>query len=690
MENVININNPYNYDSINLEECKLVVTSNDTKIIDILSELKFNAIGYTGDEKQFYYDQLEEKILVVISKDEKYINCIKKRVFNNLKGFKVLNIDIDETISKEELEKFIYKTEDLKSDFEYHQDELGIFKYINPKKADEIKYDKNNYPIKPKLYITNFQITKVNTIKYTDKDMADGMEMHITNSEGKEFVKIGSVNALTDTKSFRNFLGSIDLVFKGKGNDLSGIQEMLYKYYMGDVLTLYKGNAMTDNSLITSNGAISLIGIDESIKANTEKEIIFNEIDTITSKEAEETLKHILGLYPEKYMYSILGSTIHGMATKLAEANNVRNTMLFILGQAGSGKSTILEKIISPLLGYTENNEAIKISSTTGFPLRVALGNNNYPVLLDEYKPSFMGNKKSMEFSNYMRAVYDRGVSSRGRKDMTSSDIRLTAPVIMAGEEDFYNEEKAMKDRFMTVYIGSSDRKPNGSEHIEWILNNQKIISKLGKSILYKILCLNEKYYKELYKVFSVIGKDLKFKDRVLDTYVKSCIGMDILNGVLEDLEIDKLNFIDEIADNVREMTGMDEDSECTEFEGAAIKMLRNFNKVIYDLKDRNGYYDNNWCDTNYLNAFLKVENDNVYINIDSMIDALHKRNKDLGITDTVLTSKDFKTQIKKAGIGTSKNKDGKQIQKNVGNTNKPLSFDIEILKKYNLNSLFD
>ena len=273
---------------------------------------------------------------------------------------------------------------------------------------------------------------------------------------------------------------------------------------------------------------------------------------------------------------------------------------------------------------------------------------------------------------------------------MTSSDIRLTAPVIMAGEEDFYNEEKAMKDRFMTVYIGSSDRKLNSSEHIEWILNNQKIISKLGKLILFKILSLNEKYYKELYKVFSVIGKDLKFKDRVLDTYVKSCIRMDILNGVLEDLEIDKLNFVDEIADNVREMTGMDEDSECTEFEGAAIKMLRNFNKVIYDLKDKYGYYDNNWCDTNYLNAFLKVESDNVYINIDSMIDALHKRNKELGITDTVLTAKDFKTQIKKAGIGSSKNKDGKQLQKKIGNTNKPLRFEIETLKKYNLNSLFD
>lgn len=690
MEKVININNPYNYDSTNLGIFQEIFTSDDTKIIDILSKLKFNAIGYKGNEKRFYYDQLEEKILVVISKDEKYINCIKERVFNNLKGFKVLKIDIDENISKEELEKLIDKAEDLKSDSEYHQDKLGIFKYIIPKKAEEVKHDIYNYPIKPKFYITNFQIEKVNTIKYTDEDKADGMEMHIINSDGKKIIKTGSVNAFADTKSFRNFLGSMDLIFKGKGDNLSGIQEMLYKYYMGDVLTLYKGNAMTDNSLITSNGAISLIGIDENIKANTEKEIIFNEIDTITYKEAEETLEHILGLYPEKYMYSILGSTIHGMATKLAEANNVRNTMLFILGQAGSGKSTILEKIISPLLGYAENNEAIKISSTTGFPLRVALGNNNYPVLLDEYKPSFMGNKKSMEFSNYMRAAYDRGVSSRGRKDMTSSDIRLTAPVIMAGEEDFYNEEKAMKDRFMTVYIGSSDRKPNGSEHIEWILNNQKIISKLGKSILFKILSLSEENYKGNYKIYENIGKDLKFTDRVLDTYVKSCVGMDILNGVLYDLGIDKLNFSAEIADNVKEMTGMDEDSDCTEFEGAAIKMLRNFNKVIYDLKDKNGYYDNDWCDTSYLNAFLKVESDNVYINIDSMIDSLHKRNKELGITDTVLTAKDFKTQIKKAGIGSSKNKDGKQLQKKIGNTNKPLRFEIETLKKYNLNSLFD
>ena len=57
LENVININNPYNYDSINLENCKLVVTSNDIKIIDILSKLKFNAVGYKGNEKRFYYDE---------------------------------------------------------------------------------------------------------------------------------------------------------------------------------------------------------------------------------------------------------------------------------------------------------------------------------------------------------------------------------------------------------------------------------------------------------------------------------------------------------------------------------------------------------------------------------------------------------------------------------------------------------
>jgi len=676
---------PYNLYKLKqaLNDEKDIFIVEGEKDVDTMSYLGYTATSYKNVKEEKYYELLEGARINIIPDNDKagenYLKEIKDKTFRYAKSFKVIKLpnideiekgDITDWINaghtREELKECIYNTLDLKNKNTLQQDYIGIYKYIIPRRKDMEPYNK---------YISNFNIKYAKIVDVVDGD-GDVIEVCFLTQNGKEVIKRGSVTVFDDVRSFKAFLGSMDLTFKGKIDDLTELKEWINRYFVTDEITLYKGNTFTDKGLVTNDGLITTDGTNKKIKADSDKKIIFSNIDPIESDELQELLQHLLNVQSKQYIYSIIGTVIHGMMGYIAERNNITNTMLFLVGESGSGKTAILKNVIKPLLGYSENNPVIDITSTTKFPMIKALSESNYPVLFEEYKPSHMNPNKVTDFSNLIRNLYERNSDERGQKNQTVKQNVLRAPLIMTGEESFPNKDKSTIEKVMIAYLSKIER-PEGSEKdLRWLEKNKSITYKLGRSIINKIMTLSDEEYIEKRELFENVTLN-KLKDRPLELFINACTGMEILNEVCEEIigeEFNPIDYYECILKNVLdENVGTEEDGPSS----IAVEMLKDFDAIIYDIKAKD--YE---AGSNETSKYVKSEGEYTYINTKAMIDMISQYNKAHGLNKPILEVKDFNKQIKKAGIGMSlgKDKNGKPLYKKIGNNSKPIKFKTDTL----------
>lgn len=649
---------PYNLYKLKqaLNDEKDIFIVEGEKDVDTMSYLGYTATSYKNVKEKKYYELLKGARINIIPDNDKagenYLKEIKNKTFKCAKSFKVIKLpnideiekgDITDWINaghtREELKECIYNTLDLKNKNTLQQDHIGIYKYIIPRRKDMEAYNK---------YISNFNIKYAKIVDVVDGD-GDVIEVCFLTPNGKEVIKRGSVTVFDDVRSFKAFLGSMDLTFKGKIDDLTELKEWINRYFVTDKITLYKGNTFTDKGLVTNDGLITPNGTNKKIKADSDKKIIFSNIDPIESDELQELLQHLLNVQSKQYIYSIIGTVIHGMMGYIAERNNITNTMLFLVGESGSGKTAILKNVIKPLLGYSENTPVIDITSTTKFPMIKALSESNYPVLFEEYKPSHMLPNKVTDFSNLIRNLYERNSDERGQKNQTVKQNILRAPLIMTGEESFPNNDKSTIEKVMITYLSKGER-PEGSEKdLRWLEKNKDITYKLGRTIVNKLIALSDEDYIGKRELFEEIGRHSKLKDRPLELFINACIGMEVLNEICGSIigeDFIAIDYSEDILKNViEENVGTDEDGPSS----ISVEMLRYFDDIIYytSLGERKYY--------------IRCEGEFAYINTKAMVDLISKYNKDHGKTTPLLKANDFNKQIKKAGIseGSAKKKVG-------------------------------
>ncbi len=88
---------------------------------------------------------------------------------------------------------------------------------------------------------------------------------------------------------------------------------------------------------------------------------------------------------------------------------------LFLIGEAGSGKSNTLERVILPIFG---RSKVVAAPQVTAFTLmKDAASSNVFPQALDEFKPSKIDRYRLDALHNHMRDSYDGHAGVRGRAD---------------------------------------------------------------------------------------------------------------------------------------------------------------------------------------------------------------------------------------------------------------------------------
>lgn len=173
---------------------------------------------------------------------------------------------------------------------------------------------------------------------------------------------------------------------------------------------------------------------------------------------------------------------------EMLRAAGVKYPHLFLIGEAGSGKSTTLERVILPIFG---RSRVVAAPQVTGFTLmKDAASSNLFPQALDEFKPSKIEKNRLAALYNHFRDSYDGHEGVRGRADQTQATYALLAPLVVAGEES--PDEPAIRERGMELLFSKRDLKdPAARQAFGRLSAMQAALTEMGRALLDTALTLN-------------------------------------------------------------------------------------------------------------------------------------------------------------------------------------------------------
>ena len=155
--------------------------------------------------------------------------------------------------------------------------------------------------------------------------------------------------------------------------------------------------------------------------------------------------------------------------------------LLFLIGEAGSGKSTTMEKVLLPVFSEEKVNAASQMTKFT--LMRLSASSNICPMFLDEFKPSKMDRTHISALYNHFRDTYDGHEGSRGRMDQQMMSYELLAPMVVAGEESA--EEAAIRERSIELLFSKKDLKnADYRKAFTKVAAGGELLEDLGRSLL--------------------------------------------------------------------------------------------------------------------------------------------------------------------------------------------------------------
>lgn len=201
---------------------------------------------------------------------------------------------------------------------------------------------------------------------------------------------------------------------------------------------------------------------------------------------------------------------------------------LFLIGEAGSGKSTTLERVILPIFG---RSKVVAAPQTTAFTLmKDSASSNLFPQALDEFKPSKIDKMRIGALYNHLRDSYDGHEGVRGRADQSQVSYALLAPLAVAGEES--PDEPAIRERGMELLFSKRDLKNVASRVAFGRLSDRRgDLTALGRALLDTALTLSRTavklWYNEALPLFKVT-----LPSRILNNLACCMVGLRLLEAL--------------------------------------------------------------------------------------------------------------------------------------------------------------
>lgn len=360
--------------------------------------------------------------------------------------------------------------------------------------------------------ITNFIIKPVEMIISEEETQ---LTADFVTVQGETFRQKLLTTHFDNHNKFRNLLNTntIALSFLGSDSDLE-----LFKLYVSQLdwtkKTGVKAMGIYDHEggmiFVTEDGSIAYGGekVDSVLQLQRHVSIRSNLIteDLITPRQLEMLGTFVLDYNEPEKTVSILGWTAGCFLKEHLRLSGIKYPMLFLIGEAGSGKSTTMERIILPVFSC---DHIIASTQITPFTLmKESASSNLVPMSLDEFKPSKMDRMKLNALYNHFRDSYDGHDGIRGRADQSIVTYHLLAPIVIAGEES--PDEAAIRERSIELLFSKKDlRNREYKAGFESAMNNPKLLNSFGRSLLETALTVNTGQARDWYLQGNTFFHDL-------------------------------------------------------------------------------------------------------------------------------------------------------------------------------------
>ena len=207
---------------------------------------------------------------------------------------------------------------------------------------------------------------------------------------------------------------------------------------------------------------------------------------------------------------------------------------LFLIGEAGSGKSTTLERVLLPIFS---NDRIIAASQATAFTLmKEAASSNVIPLPIDEFKPSKIDKSRLAVLYNHFRDAYDGHDGIRGRADQSIVTYKLSAPLIVAGEESA--NEPAIRERTVELLFSKKDLQDSKHSEAFTMLRSQgDTLSSLGRTLLQKALEISPDIVRSWWEE-GMARINTKLPSRIVNNLACCYAGLKLLENVCMDFSL--------------------------------------------------------------------------------------------------------------------------------------------------------
>ncbi len=342
--------------------------------------------------------------------------------------------------------------------------------------------------------LTNFVVHPLEMLVAEDETQ---MTCDLVTVYGENFRQTFMTTDFSTTQKFKAVLNKRTIALSFTGND--GDLEVLKSYLAGlEWQVKYGVKAL---GLYERDGRWVFVNREKAVLAGSEDMPDMVQLEKYASIETD-LLTHtaitagqmadlgplLLGYNEPAKTVTALGWCCGCFLKEMLRSAGVKFPHLFLIGEAGSGKSTTLERVILPIFG---RSKVVAAPQVTAFTLmKDAASSNLLPQALDEFKPSKIDKVRIGALYNHFRDSYDGHEGIRGRADQTQVSYVLLAPLVIAGEES--PDEPAIRERGMELLFSKKDLKDLVARRaFNRISDRKDMLSALGRALLDTALTLN-------------------------------------------------------------------------------------------------------------------------------------------------------------------------------------------------------
>lgn len=489
--------------------------------------------------------------------------------------------------------------------------------------------------------------TFIMELKEIIKDDLDGEFYYRADFISREYSEelIFKAKEMNNKNDFMRLLQHPSFSFSGSLNDLQEIKKILsnqaYETVRGvSFIGFHEVNK--ERVFITQDRAINKdFESVEGITVNEELQIINTDIlnqESISKEELELLSNHLFKFNNLDITASLISILPVFMMKPLLMKKNIKTPHLVIYGEAGAGKSQTIESILMPFYSLDKEN-ILSCSNITQFSLLKSLSNTNaLPVILEEYKPSFLAEHQVRLISDNLRNTYDCHNATRGTKSQKIINYPMVAPVVLIGEEG--QEETAIKERSVILNFNKQSR-IGKEKHFNFLKGHKRLVQKLGRSILNNILKADIDILigRRLDLLENFLSEDIT-EDRVKENIGNMLLGFDLILDIFRDLG---LNFEKETEIKVTDVI--------ESINKNVFREVLDENKVTKSVIDNTIELFSSMADigkAGYNYDFTIVNNDELALSITSLYPKLTKFVREYDVSTEILTSsRQFTRQLK-------------------------------------------